>query len=128
MGRPTRGPARQLRRTRKASAAQCLLEFDQDVRCIRIRNRYWLFMGPKKAEHLRCILDEAISLVAELHFGQHIARKEFALGSVLLSVAHFHELLNGERLSLRRGDLNADAPPALGWSWRPCSRNSSRRE
>ena len=95
MGRPTRGPARQLRRTRRLRPLNAFLNLTQDVRCIRIRNRYWLFMGPKKAEHLRCILDEVISLVAELHFGQHIARKEFALGSVLSCVAHFHELLNG---------------------------------
>ncbi len=32
--------------------------------------------------------------VGELHFGQHVAGEEPALGSVLLSVAYVHKLLN----------------------------------
>jgi hypothetical protein len=72
-----------------------LSNLTQDIRRFRIRNGGWRFMGAEKASHLRCVPDEVIGFVSELHFGQHVAGEELALGSVLLSVANFYELLRG---------------------------------
>ncbi len=93
MGRPTRGPARPLQKRPKASAAQSLLNLMQDVRRFRIRNWYRLFVRAKETGHFGCVPNKVIGLVGEVHLGQHVAGEELALGGVLLSVAHVHELL-----------------------------------
>ena len=95
MGLLTREPARPLQRTSTASAAQCLLESDAGHTPLPHQKLGWLFMRAEKASHLRCVPDEVIGFISELHFGQHVAGEELALGSVFLSVANFYELLRG---------------------------------
>ena len=45
------------------------------------------------ATHAESVQVARVTLGVSLHFGQHVAREELALGSMLLSVAYVHELL-----------------------------------
>jgi hypothetical protein len=71
-----------------------LLHLMEDLRRLRFRDRYRLFVGAEEASHLRRVPDEVIGLIGELHFGQHVAREELAFHIVLLSTADVHELLS----------------------------------
>ena len=61
----------------------------QDAIDFALPERHGFVVLPKKARHLRDVLDQVIGLVGQLGAHQHVTGQELALGIDLLAAAHF---------------------------------------
>src|SRR5688572_30016323 len=90
-----------------------LLDLMQDVLYFLLADGRGLCGRPAdESSHLRGVLDEVPSFVGHLHLDQHIAGEELPFADVLLSAAHFHDLLDRHE-NLAELILHAGAPDAV---------------